>query len=46
MKTLWNGSLVPSLCSITCYPVPEPWHGFDARRRIVAFIQKQFDAAR
>jgi hypothetical protein len=27
-------------------PVPEPWHRFDARRRIVAFIQKAFDAAR
>ena len=27
------------------YPVPEPWHGYDARRRIVAFIQKAFDAA-
>jgi dipeptidyl aminopeptidase/acylaminoacyl peptidase len=27
------------------YPVPEPWHGFDARRRIIAFIQKSFDAA-
>lgn len=26
-------------------PVPEPWHGFDARRRIVAFIQKAFDSA-
>ncbi|HTW45391.1 MAG TPA: S9 family peptidase [Acidobacteriaceae bacterium] len=24
-------------------PVTEPWHGFDARRRIVAFIQKAFD---
>jgi dipeptidyl aminopeptidase/acylaminoacyl peptidase len=27
------------------YPVPEPWHGFDARRRIITFIQKSFDAA-
>ena len=26
-------------------PVPEPWHGFDARRRIIAFIQSAFDAA-
>ena len=26
------------------YPVAEPWHGFDARRRTVAFIQKAFDA--
>ncbi len=24
-------------------PVPEPWHGFDARRRVVEFIQKAFD---
>jgi len=24
------------------YPVPEPWHGFDARRRIVQFLQKGF----
>jgi len=23
-------------------PVQEPWHGFDARQRIVAFIQKAF----
>jgi len=27
------------------YPVSEPWHGYDARRRIVAFIQKSFEAA-
>ncbi len=26
------------------YPVPEPWHGFDARRRIIEFIQKSFAA--
>ena len=24
-------------------PVPEPWHGFDARRRIVDFIKTEFD---
>ncbi len=24
------------------YPVPEPWHGFDARQRIVTFLQKAF----
>jgi dipeptidyl aminopeptidase/acylaminoacyl peptidase len=24
------------------YPSPEPWHGFDARRRIVEFLQKGF----
>jgi dipeptidyl aminopeptidase/acylaminoacyl peptidase len=35
----------PLAMAIYGYPVPEPWHGFDARRRIVAFIQKQFDAA-
>jgi hypothetical protein len=28
-------------------PSPEPWHGFDARERIVKFIQAAFaDAAR
>lgn len=26
-------------------PVPEPWHGYDARRRIVNFIQKAFASA-
>lgn len=25
-------------------PSPEPWHGFDARRRLIAFIQKAFAA--
>jgi dipeptidyl aminopeptidase/acylaminoacyl peptidase len=34
----------PLAMAIYGYPVPEPWHGFDARRRIVAFIQKAFDA--
>ncbi len=24
-------------------PVPEPWHGYDARRRVVDFIQKAFN---
>jgi dipeptidyl aminopeptidase/acylaminoacyl peptidase len=24
------------------YPVPEPWHGFDGRQRIVQFLQKGF----
>jgi len=24
------------------WPSPEPWHGFDARRRIVRFIQSAF----
>lgn len=23
-------------------PSPEPWHGFDARRRVIAFIEKAF----
>jgi dipeptidyl aminopeptidase/acylaminoacyl peptidase len=35
----------PLAMAIYGYPVPEPWHGFDARRRIVAFIQKAFDEA-
>ncbi len=26
------------------HPPPEPWHGFDARRRIVEFIEKAFAA--
>jgi dipeptidyl aminopeptidase/acylaminoacyl peptidase len=34
----------PLAMAIYGYPVPEPWHGFDARRRIVAFIQQAFDA--
>ena len=24
------------------YPVPEPWHGFDGRQRVVEFLQKAF----
>jgi len=24
------------------HPSPEPWHGFDARQRIVKFIQSAF----
>jgi dipeptidyl aminopeptidase/acylaminoacyl peptidase len=28
------------------YPSREPWHGFDARKRLVDFIQKQFDAVK
>jgi dipeptidyl aminopeptidase/acylaminoacyl peptidase len=35
----------PLARAIYGYPVPEPWHGFDARRRIIAFIQSAFDAA-
>ena len=27
------------------YPSREPWHGFDARKRIIDFISKQFEAA-
>jgi dipeptidyl aminopeptidase/acylaminoacyl peptidase len=34
----------PLAMAIYGYPVPEPWHGYDARRRIIAFIQKAFDA--
>ncbi len=26
------------------YPSPEPWHGLDARQRLIDFISKQFDA--
>ncbi len=26
-------------------PVPEPWHGFDARRRVIEFIERNFAAA-
>ncbi len=26
------------------YPSGEPWHGFDARKRVVEFISKQFEA--
>jgi len=26
------------------HPSPEPWHGFDARQRIVEFIDKAFAA--
>jgi dipeptidyl aminopeptidase/acylaminoacyl peptidase len=28
------------------YPSVEPWHGFDARRRTVEFIQKYFEAVK
>jgi dipeptidyl aminopeptidase/acylaminoacyl peptidase len=35
----------PLAIAIFGYPVPEPWHGYDARRRIVAFIEKAFAAA-
>jgi dipeptidyl aminopeptidase/acylaminoacyl peptidase len=35
----------PLAMAIYGYPVPEPWHGFDARRRIIAFIQEAFEAA-
>ena len=35
----------PLAMALYGYPVPEPWHGFDARRRVVDFIQKAFDNA-
>jgi dipeptidyl aminopeptidase/acylaminoacyl peptidase len=35
---------VPLARAIYGYPVPEPWHGLDARRRIIDFIQKSFAA--
>ena len=35
----------PLAMAIYGSPVPEPWHGYDARRRVVAFIQKAFDGA-
>jgi dipeptidyl aminopeptidase/acylaminoacyl peptidase len=31
--------------AINGYPSPETWHGFDARQRIVRFIQAAFDKA-
>lgn len=37
---------VPLSNAIHGVPVPEPWHGFDARRRIVEFIGKAFEPAR
>jgi dipeptidyl aminopeptidase/acylaminoacyl peptidase len=33
----------PLAMALYGYPVPEPWHGFDARRRVVEFIQRAFD---
>jgi dipeptidyl aminopeptidase/acylaminoacyl peptidase len=33
---------VPLLRAIRGQPSPEPWHGFDARRRIIEFIKKAF----
>lgn len=27
-------------------PVPEPWHGFDARQRVVAFLEKYLGASK
>ena len=32
----------PLVMGIFGHPVPEPWHGFDARQRMVEFIQKGF----
>jgi dipeptidyl aminopeptidase/acylaminoacyl peptidase len=31
--------------ALTGAPVTEPWHGFDARRRVIAFIEKAFQSA-
>lgn len=33
----------PLAMALYGYPVPEPWHGFDARRRIISFIEKAFN---
>ena len=33
---------LPLYNAIQGVPVPEPWHGFDARRRMVEFISKAF----
>jgi dipeptidyl aminopeptidase/acylaminoacyl peptidase len=35
----------PLALALYGYPVAEPWHGFDARRRVVEFIQKGFGEA-
>ena len=37
-----HGPLAGALRGI---PSPEPWHGFDARQRVVKFIQAGFDKA-
>ena len=37
---------VPLESAIFGNPSDEPWHGFDARRRIVAFIEKSFAAGK
>lgn len=34
----------PLATGIFGYPSPEPWHGFDGRKRIVEFIEKAFAA--
>ncbi len=34
----------PLVMGIFGHPVPEPWHGFDARQRMVEFIEKGFGA--
>lgn len=34
---------VPLANALYGNPTPEPWHGFDARQRVVAFFQKAFD---
>jgi dipeptidyl aminopeptidase/acylaminoacyl peptidase len=35
----------PLAMAIFGYPSPEPWHGFDARRRIVELLDKRFASA-
>jgi dipeptidyl aminopeptidase/acylaminoacyl peptidase len=32
----------PLAMAIFGYPSPEPWHGYDARRRIVELLDKSF----
>jgi dipeptidyl aminopeptidase/acylaminoacyl peptidase len=32
----------PLALALYGYPVAEPWHGFDARRRVIEFIRKAF----
>ncbi len=35
----------PLVIGLLGHPSPEPWHGYDARRRIVEFIENAFAAA-
>ena len=36
----------PLATGIFGFPSPEPWHGFDARQRIVKFLEKAFAASK